>query len=251
MKDIENYIKDILKTRKLHFTLIDPDEQTPEEALDIATQAIDGGTDGIMIGGSTVDGDDVDKTCKILSENIAVPIIIFPGNISSVSKYADGIFFMSYVNSTNPYWINGAQALAAPSVKASGIEVLPMAYMVVEPGGTVGWVGDAKLVPRNKPKIPAIFAMSSEMFGMKYFYLEAGSGAEKPIPPEMIAYSKKATDDMIIIVGGGIRDGEAAYAAARAGGDIIVTGTVVEDTNDVKAKIQELTGAILKASKES
>ena len=55
MKNVEAYIKDILKERKVHFTLIDPDEQTPEEALDIATEAIEGGTDGIMIGGSTVD----------------------------------------------------------------------------------------------------------------------------------------------------------------------------------------------------
>ena len=250
MKDIENYIRDILKTRKLHFTLIDPDEQSPEEALKIATEAVEGGTDGIMIGGSTVNGDDVDNTCKILSENIAVPIIIFPGNTSSVSKYADGIFYMSYVNSTNPYWINGAQALAAPSVKASGIEILPMEYMVAEPGGTVGWVGDAKLVPRNKPKIPAIYAMSAEMFGLKFFYIEAGSGVDQPIPPEMIAYSKKATDNMIIVVGGGIRDGKAAYIAAKAGADIVVTGTVVEEVDDVQVKIQELTGAIKKASLE-
>ena len=250
MKDIENYIRDILKTRKLHFTLIDPDEQSPEEALKIATEAVEGGTDGIMIGGSTVNGDDVDNTCKILSENIAVPIIIFPGNTSSVSKYADGIFYMSYVNSTNPYWINGAQALEAPSVKASGIEILPMAYMVAEPGGTVGWVGDAKLVPRNKPKIPAIYAMSAEMFGLKFFYIEAGSGVDQPIPPEMIAYSKKATDNMIIVVGGGIRDGKAAYIAAKAGADIVVTGTVVEEVDDVQVKIQELTGAIKKASLE-
>ena len=234
MKDVENYIRDILKTRKIHFTLIDPDEQTPEEALEIATAAIEGGTDGIMIGGSTVNGDDVDNTCKILSENIAVPIIIFPGNTSSVSKYADAIFYMSYVNSTNPYWINGAQALAAPAVKASGMEVLSMAYMVAEPGGTVGWVGDAKLV----------------MFGMKFFYIEAGSGASEPIPPEMVAYTKKATENMIVVVGGGIRDAKAAYTAAKAGGDIIVTGTVVEDTDNVLAKIQELTGAIKKASME-
>ncbi|WP_296880702.1 geranylgeranylglyceryl/heptaprenylglyceryl phosphate synthase [uncultured Methanobrevibacter sp.] len=250
MKDVENYIRDILKSRKIHFTLIDPDEQTPEEALEIATAAIEGGTDGIMIGGSTVNGDDVDNTCKILSENIAVPIIIFPGNTSSVSKYADAIFYMSYVNSRNPYWINGAQALAAPAVKASGMEILSMAYMVAEPGGTVGWVGDANLVPRDKPKIPAVYAMSAEMFGMKFFYIEAGSGASQPIPPEMVAYTKKATDDMIVIVGGGIRDGKAAYTAAKAGGDIIVTGTVVEDTDDVLAKIQELTGAIKKASIE-
>ena len=88
------------------------------------------------------------------------------------------------------------------------------------------------------------------MFGMKFFYLEAGSGADQPIPPEMVAYSKKATDNMIILVGGGIRDAKAAYTAAKAGGDIIVTGTVVEEVDDVKSKIQELTGAILKASKE-
>ena len=250
MKDVENYIREILKTRKLHFTLIDPDEQSPEEALDIATEAIEGGSDGVMVGGSTVNGDDVEKTCKILSENIAVPIIIFPGNTSSVSRYADAIFYMSYVNSNNPYWINGAQAIAAPSVKASGSEILSMAYMVAEPGGTVGWVGDAKLVPRNKPKIPAVYAMSAEMFGLKFFYLEAGSGADKPIPPEMIAYTKRATENMIVVVGGGIRDAEAAYTAAKAGGDIIVTGTIVEEVNDVKSKIQELTGAILKASQE-
>ncbi|WP_298521592.1 geranylgeranylglyceryl/heptaprenylglyceryl phosphate synthase [uncultured Methanobrevibacter sp.] len=250
MKDVENYIRDILKTRKIHFTLIDPDEQTPEQALEIATQAIEGGTDGIMIGGSTVNGDDVDNTCKILSENIAVPIIIFPGNTSSVSKYADAIFYMSYVNSRNPYWINGAQAIAAPAVKASGMEILSMHYMVVAPGGTVGWVGDANLVPRNKPKIPAVYAMSAELFGIKFFYLEAGSGAEEPIPAEMVAYSKKAAPKNILVVGGGIRDAKAAYMAAKAGGDIIVTGTVVEEVDDVQAKIQELTGAIRKASME-
>jgi hypothetical protein len=94
------------------------------------------------------------------------------------------------------------------------------------------------------------YAMSAEMFGMKFFYIEAGSGASEPIPPEMVAYTKKATENMIVVVGGGIRDAKAAYTAAKAGGDIIVTGTVVEDTDNVLAKIQELTGAIKKASME-
>jgi phosphoglycerol geranylgeranyltransferase len=250
MNIVESQLKDILKTRKVHLTLLDPDEQSPDLAVEIAKAAIDGGTDGIMIGGSTVDSEDVDATCKALSENIDVPIILFPGNINSVSRYADAIFFMSYLNSTNPYWIVEAQSLAAASVKKAGIDVLPMGYMVVEPGGTVGWVGNAKLVPRNKPKIPAAYAMSSELLGMKFFYLEAGSGANKPIPPEMIAYSKKATDEMVIIVGGGIRDGETAFKAVKAGADIVVTGTIVEETVDVKGKILEITEAIKKASND-
>ena len=248
MNLVEKQFKEILENRSIHLTLLDPDEQTPEQALEIAKLAIEAGTDGILIGGSTIDFEDVENTCKILSENIEVPIILFPGNVNCVSKYADAIFFMSYLNSSNPYWIIGAQALGAPIVKKAGIEVIPMGYMVCEPGGTVGWVGDAKLVPRNKPKIPAVYAMAAENLGMRYFYLEAGSGASEPIPPEMIAYSKRATEDMVIVVGGGIRDAKAAYTACKAGADVIVTGTVVEETEDVKAKIFELTAAIKKAS---
>lgn len=41
---------------------------------------------------------------------------------------------MSLLNSNNPYWIIGAQALGAPAVKKMGIEALPMGYLVVEPG---------------------------------------------------------------------------------------------------------------------
>lgn len=245
---VETQIKDILKNRKVHLTLIDPDEQTPERAVKIAKSAIIGGTDGIMLGGSTVDGSDVNKTAKLLSENIDLPIIIFPGNTNNVTKYADAIFFMSFLNSNNPYWIIGAQALGASAVKKAGIEAIPMGYMVIHPGGTVGWIGDAKLVPRNKPKIPAAYAMAAESLGMRFFYLEAGSGAEKHIPPEMVGYSKKATDNMVIIVGGGIRDGEAAYTIAKAGADIIVTGTIVEETDDVEAKIKEIVSGIRKAS---
>ncbi|KZX17502.1 heptaprenylglyceryl phosphate synthase [Methanobrevibacter cuticularis] len=245
---VENQIKDILKTRKVHLTLIDPDEQSSEAAVQIAKAAISGGTDGIMLGGSTVDGDQIDATAKALSENIDLPIIIFPGNTSNISKYADAIFFMSFLNSNNPYWIMGAQALGAPAVKKAGIEAIPMGYMVVQPGGTVGWIGEAKLVPRNKPKIPAAYAIASEMLGMRFFYLEAGSGAEQHIPPEMVTYSKKATDNMVLVVGGGIRTKEAAYEIAKAGADIIVTGTIVEETIDVESKIAELVGAIRKAS---
>lgn len=245
---VENQIKDILKERKVHLTLIDPDEQSPESAVEIAKSAIKGGTDGIMLGGSTVDGEQIDKTAKALSENIDLPIIIFPGNTSNVSKYADAIFFMSFLNSNNPYWIMGAQALGAPAIKKAGIEAIPMGYMVVEPGGTVAWVGDGKVVPRNKPKIPAAYAIAAEYLGMRFFYLEAGSGADKHIPSEMIAYSKKATDDMVLVVGGGIRTTEAAYEVAKSGADVIVTGTIVEETSDVEKKINELVDAIKKAS---
>lgn len=249
MNIVEEQFKEIRKEHVLHLTLIDPDEQSPEEAVKVAKAASDAGSDGILIGGSTVDQYDVDSTCKALSENIDIPIIIFPGNSSNVSRYADAILFMSFLNSINPYYIIGAQSLAAYNVKKSGIDIIPMGYLVVEPGGTVGWVGEAKLLPRNKPKIAASYAMAAECFGMRYVYLEAGSGADKQVPPEMIAYTKAATDVMLI-VGGGIRDGQGAYIAAKAGADIIVTGTVVEETDNVQEKISEIIAGIRKASLE-
>lgn len=240
---VETYFRDILKTRKIHLTLLDPEEQSPEEALNISKAAINGGSDGIMLGGSTSDLIQLDATTKLLQENLDVPIILFPGNVSGVSRYADAIFFMSLLNSTNPYWISGAQALGAPAIKKMGIETIPMGYLVVEPGGTVGWVGDTKPIPHNKPKLAAAYAMAAEFMGMRLVYLEAGSGADKYVSPEMIATVKK-TSDTILIVGGGIRTGNDAKIVAQSGADIIVTGTVVEDSDNVEEKIKELVSAI-------
>ena len=241
--NVENYLKERLKNRKLHFTLIDPEEQNPDKAVEIAKNAISGGTDAIMLGGSTTDSVELDLTAKALQENIDVPVILFPGNTSGVSKYADAVFFMSLLNSTNPYWIIGAQVLGAPMIKKMGIETLSMGYLVVEPGGTVGWVGDAKLIPRGKPDIAVAYAMAAEFYGMKLFYLEAGSGANQHVPEEMIAKVKKSTD-LVLVVGGGIRDGETARKIAEAGADIIVTGTVVENNSKVEDKIKELVDGI-------
>ena len=237
--NVENYIRESLKDHKIHLTLLDPEEQSPEDAVKIALEAISGGTDGIMLGGSTSDSTELDATAKALKENVDVPIILFPGNISGVSKYADAIFFMSLLNSSNPYWVTGAQALGAPIIKKMGIETISMGYLVVEPGGTVGWVGDAKLIPRIKPDLAAAYAIAAEFMGMKLLYLEAGSGADQHIPEKMIQMVKKTTDTLLI-VGGGIRTGEDAANVASAGADIIVTGTVVEDTSNIKAKIKEL-----------
>lgn len=237
--NVERYLREKLKNGKLHLTLIDPEEQSPQKAVEIAQNAVIGGTDGIMLGGSTTDSSDLDATAKALQENVDVPIILFPGNISGVSRYADAIFFMSLLNSNNPYWIIGAPALGAPIIKKMGIETLPMGYLVVEPGGTVGWVGDAKLVPRDKADLAVAYALAAEFLGMKLIYLEAGSGAREHVPLEMIEKVKKTTN-MMVVVGGGIRDEKTAAKIVKAGADIIVTGTVVENSFKVEEKIKEL-----------
>ena len=241
--NVEKYLNDTLENHKIHITLIDPDEQSPQEAVQMAVEAQRAGSDAIMLGGSITDQEVLNLTAKALKENVDIPIILFPGNVTGVSKYADAVLFMSLLNSTNPYWITGAQALAAPSIKKMGLETIPMGYLIVEPGGTVGWVGDAKAVPRNKSDLAVAYSLAAEFFGMRIIYLEAGSGADSHVPLDFIMKVKKLTN-LMVIVGGGIRTAEDARKVRDAGADIIITGTVVEETEDAYKKIKELTDAI-------
>ena len=181
-----------------------------------------------------------------IKEQVDVPTILFPGNAGGVSTHADAIFFMSLLNSRDINYITTNQVMGAPIVYKSGIEPISMAYIITEPGGTVGWVGDAKLIPRNKPELAAAYSLAGKYMGMHYTYLEAGSGANKPINPKMIGMVKHALGDNMLIVGGGIRDGATAKVSAMAGADMIVTGTIVEETDDVRNKIEELVSAIKK-----
>jgi phosphoglycerol geranylgeranyltransferase len=249
---VEEHLQKIINQEgKVHLTLIDPASQSPEKASEIAFAAVKGGTDAIMIGGSTgASGTLLDETVIKIKEKVDVPTILFPGNSAGLSRYADAVFFMSLLNSRDLGYVITNQVLGAPLVYKSQIEPISMAYLVIEPGGTVGWVGDAKLIPRKKPEIAVAYALAGKYLGMHYTYLEAGSGADIPVNPEMIKAVKKALGDNQLIVGGGIRDAETAKLCVSAGADMIVTGTIVEEVKDVTAKVAELVRAIKSQSPE-
>jgi len=243
----EYIIKKINNEGALHFSLIDPDplRQGVNKAVNMAKSAEDAGTDAILIGGSTVfDQNFVDKTIVAIKEKVQVPIIIFPGGISNVSQYADAIFFMSLLNSSDPYFIIGQQALASYTIKSYNLEYISMAYLVIEPGGSAGWIGNAKLLLRKKPKLTAAYALAAEMFGFKIVYLEAGSGSEK-IPTEHIKTCSTVLN-IPIIAGGGVDNKEDARAFVEAGADVIVMGTFIENNvlkdngNSLKVIIDEI-----------
>jgi len=247
-----NYLNKIVNDEGVvHLTLIDPDpvHQTPSQAGQLANLAVKAGSDAIMVGGST--SLDVDETVASIKDQIDAPIILFPGNITGISKHADAVFFMSVFNASHPYWVVGAQALAAPIVKKLGIEAISMAYLIVEPGGTAGYVSGARLIPRNKPNIAASYALAAQYMGFKLVYLEGGSGVKAVVPPEMISTVSK-TIDIPIIVGGGINTMSEAVSAAKAGANMIVQGTFVENTvfRDKGETLGEIIHAIKKIKKD-
>ncbi|AHF80479.1 geranylgeranylglyceryl/heptaprenylglyceryl phosphate synthase [Thermococcus paralvinellae] len=241
---VESYIHEKLEKEKLHFVLLDPDDVSPEEASKIAKMCEEVGVDAIMVGGSTgAEGEVLDSVVRAIKESSSLPVILFPGSHGGISKYADAIFFMSLLNSRNPFFITGAQALGAFTVKRYCIEPIPMAYLIIEPGETVGWVGDAKPIPRHKPKIAAAYALAGQYLGMRLVYLEAGSGAPEHVPNRMIRVVKSVID-VPLIVGGGIRTYEDAREVAQSGADIIVTGTAIEKAGSLEEARKRLESLI-------
>ena len=238
--NVEKYLLEKIESEgSIHITLIDPEEVTPPQASRIVNKAKLSDTSAIMIGGSTfVSSAHLDDVVKAIKRTVKIPIILFPNNVTGISRYADAIWFMSLLNSVDPYFLIGAQILGAPLVKKFGIEPIPLGYLIVGEGGTAGVVGRAIPIPYNKPELAAAHALAGEYLGMRFMYLEAGSGAKNPVPPDMIRAVRHYVD-VPMIVGGGIRSREQALAAASAGADIIVTGNVVEESG-MRRRVSEI-----------
>ena len=237
---VEKYLLEKIKAEgSIHMTLVDPEKMTPAQAAQVAESSKANGTSAMMIGGSTfVSQAHLDDVIKAIRRIIKIPVILFPNNITGISRYADAIWFMSLLNSVDPYFLIGAQILGAPLVKKYGLEPISMGYIIVGEGGTAGVVGKAIPVPYNKPDLAAAHSLAGQYLGMHFIYLEGGSGAKTPVPPEMVRMVKQSIN-IPLVVGGGIRKKEQALAASLAGADIIVTGNVVESAGG-KQKVSEI-----------
>jgi phosphoglycerol geranylgeranyltransferase len=237
---VEKYLLDkIGQDGAVHITLVDPEKVTPSSASHIVREAKSCQTAAIMVGGSTfVSTSHLDSVVKAIKKTVNIPVILFPNNVTGISRYADAIWFMSLLNSSDPYFLMGAQVLGAPVIKKFGLEPIPLGYIVVGEGGAVAVVGKAVPIPYDKPELAVAHALAAQYLGMRFVYLEAGSGAKQPVPNTMIR-AVKNTISVPLIVGGGIKTGEQVKEIVEAGANIIVTGTVVEE-GGVKGKLKEL-----------
>jgi len=237
---VEKYLLEKIESDgAIHLTLIDPEKVTSSQASRTASKAKSSGTSAIMIGGSTFSSPThLDNVVRAVKRTVKIPVILFPNNVTGISRHADAIWFMSLLNSVDPYFLMGAQVLGAPLVRKYHLEPIPMGYIIVGDGGTAGIVGKAVPVPYDKPELAAAHALAGQYLGMRFIYLEAGSGAKRPVPPEMIRVVKRCIKGPLI-VGGGIRSRGQALAAASAGADIIVTGNIAENT-ELKHKVSEI-----------
>ena len=179
-----------------------------------------------------------------------VPVVLFPGGAHALSPAADGILFMMLMNSTDPRFLISEQVRGAPFIDQFGIDTVPTGYLVMAPGGEVGRVGKADLVRADEPERVRANALTASMYGFHLLYLEAGSGAEMPVSPALIQ-AARSVEGLTVMVGGGLRDGAAVRRAVEAGADWVVTGTLIEETEDSSALMQALDDVLSGLSTQS
>ncbi len=235
MPSVETYLKSTLKKKNaLLFVLIDSEISAIKSAAKLANDVEKIGASAILVGGSSAtDQLGMAETVKILKKSLKIPIILFPGNVTGVVPGADAILFSSLLNSDNPYFISQAQALGAPSVLKFGLEPLPTAYIIIGEGTSAWFVGSARTIPFEKSNLAAMYALSAQFMGMRFVYLEAGSGAKSSVKPEMVAAVRKVFKGFLI-VGGGIKTPQTASQIVKAGADGIVIGTMLENGGSLK-----------------
>lgn len=226
---VRRILEEIIAWRPAHLTLIDPDKQQPERAGEIAAIADQLGTDGFLVGGSSgICQTNLSATVEALKAVTEKPVIFFPGqDKKAYSMRFDAVLFLSLLNSRHVHYVIRAQAQSAQLLKKAEVETISVGYLIVAPGMRVGEVGEADLLGREEQGVASGYAVAAEMMGLRYLYLECGSGSPVTVPPEMVRAVKRAVD-LPVIVGGGIRTAAAARQLIAAGADILVTGTLVE-----------------------
>ncbi|MEN8192038.1 MAG: geranylgeranylglyceryl/heptaprenylglyceryl phosphate synthase [Bacteroidota bacterium] len=220
----------IIEKGAVYLVLIDPDKSTGEDLAKFVQHCEQSGVDGFLAGGSLMTSNRLEETVQTIKQNSDLPVILFPGSESQITSSADAILFISLISGRNAEHLIGKHVLAAPIIKHFNLEPISTGYMIVESGRqtTAQYMSGSSPIPRNKPEIAAATALAAQYLGMRFIYLEGGSGAEHSVPNEMVKMVS-STVSIPVIVGGGIRDSYTASEKVKNGAKIIITGNFFED----------------------
>lgn len=236
------------KGQKSFAVLIDPDKVDAALLDRLTSLSMEAKVDYLLVGGSLVISNHLDECIQHIKKNCDIPVILFPGSPSQISSYADALLYLSLISGRNAELLIGQHVISAPAVKKSALEVISTGYMVIDGGAptTVSYISNATPIPADKNEIAVCTAMAGEMLGMKVIYMDAGSGAKRPITESMIEKVAQCID-VPLIVGGGIVDPEKAYLNCKAGADVIVVGNAIEKDASL---IKEMAAAVHAVSSE-
>jgi putative glycerol-1-phosphate prenyltransferase len=225
----ESLVSKKSRGEKSFAVLVDPDKVDAEAIDELITLANEARVDYFLVGGSLVISNHLDEVVQRFKEQCNIPIILFPGSPSQLSRHADALLYLSLISGRNADLLIGQHVISAPFVKQTGLEIMSTGYMVIDGGAptTVSYISNASPIPADKNEIAMCTAMAGEMLGMKLIYMDSGSGAKRPINESMILAVAKNIS-VPLVVGGGITTPEKAYLNCKAGADVIVVGNAIE-----------------------
>ena len=223
-----NIIEKYNKGEKQLALLIDPDKCNNEALIQFEKVLQKVTPDLLMVGGSLVSSD-IGQTVTELKIRFNLPVILYPGNNMQFTTKADALLFLSLVSGRNPEFLIGQQVVAAPLIKKAGMETIATGYMIIDGGRPTSaeYMSNTRPLPANKPDIAVATALAAEMLGMKMIYMDAGSGADNPIPEQIIS-AVRSNISIPLMVGGGINTEEKVRKACLAGADILIIGNAFE-----------------------
>ncbi len=239
LKDLQKFAQ---SGRKSLCVLIDPDKTESASTLsDLSHVANESYVDYFFVGGSLITNNSLGKVIQQLKAESDIPVVLFPGSNMHIDMNADAILFLSLISGRNPDLLIGQHVVAAPLLKNSSLEVMSTGYMLVNSGNSsaVSYMSNTNPIPPDKYSVAACTAMAGELLGLKLIYMDAGSGAEKPISPKMISKVKQ-TIQCPLIIGGGINTVTKAKTAIEAGADVIVIGNAIEKNPNLLIEVSEM-----------
>ena len=226
-----SYLLDVIEKKgAAYLILIDPDKISGERLTMFVSVCEKAGVDGFLVGGSLLMGGNLESAIDRIKKGSQLPTIIFPGAVHQLYDQADAVLYISLISGRNAEHIIGKHIIAAPIIKRMELEAISTGYMLIESGvkTTAEYISGSSPIPRNKPEIAVATALAGQYLGMKFIYLEGGSGAQYSVPKEMVSAVSKAVD-IPVIVGGGIRTPQEAHEKIENGAKVVVTGNYFED----------------------
>jgi phosphoglycerol geranylgeranyltransferase len=216
--------------------LLDPDKARGKSLQKILKAAAGCKADFIMTGGSLTFSS-IDSLIDSVRELCSIPVVLFPGNLLQLSHKADIILLLSLISGRNPELLIGNHVIAAPFLKNVRHKLVSVGYILIGCGAktSVEYISQTEAIPAEKPDIVVATAIAGEMLGLEMIYLEAGSGASKPIPLSVIE-AVRENISVPLAVGGGIRNKNEIEAVFRSGANLIILGNGCEKNPELLAE---------------
>ena len=221
--------------------LIDPDRVTAPQACALATRAADEGACAILLGtsfGTTTRTGSL--AAALRATDLTIPVIQFPATAADLVPEVDAVLLLSLVTGRNPQYLIEEHVRSVPFFERHPeVEPISTAYCLIDGGRvtSVEAVSQTRPLPADKPELVFAHVRAASLIGMAATYLDAGSGARVPVADTLVRSARDATPGLLL-VGGGITDGDGVRAARDGGADVVVVGTVFE--RDESRAVREL-----------